>query len=118
MLISRALSNASLILPLNYLAKFFKLQFMHHYFFINVPISYLNPWPSNAEKREKVDHLNLCLQDDYCVPFTRLSLVDSHPLVLFPKLWHESISPCKSTSNKSIFKKEPKSYFLEKLLII
>jgi hypothetical protein len=68
MLIPRALSNASLILPLNYLAELFKLQFMHHYFFINVPITYLNPWPSNAERRENADHLNLCNQHDYYVP--------------------------------------------------
>jgi hypothetical protein len=112
---TESLFKASSILPLNYLAEFFKLQFMHNYTFKNLPISYLNTWPTNAERREEDDHLNLRNQYDYYVPFSRLCAFDTRPLVLFPKLWNELTSPCKSTANKNIFKKELKTYFLEKL---
>jgi hypothetical protein len=63
---TESLFKASSILPLNYLAEFFKLKFMHHYTFKNLAISYLNTWPTNAERREEADHLNLCNQYDYC----------------------------------------------------
>ncbi len=88
---------------------------MHHYTFKNLSISYLNTWPTNAERREEADHLSLRSQYDYYVPFSRLCAFDTRPLVLFPKLWNEFTSPCKSTANKNIFKKELKTYFLEKL---
>jgi hypothetical protein len=88
---------------------------MHNYSFNKLPTSFLNTWPTDAERREDSDHLNLCNQDDLYVPFTRLSSMDNCPHVLFPKLWNEFTNPCKSTANKIFFKKELKSYFLEKL---
>jgi hypothetical protein len=81
---TESLFKASKILPLKYLAEFFKLQFMQQYTFNNLPISFTNVWPTNAERRETVDHIHLRNLEDYYVPLARFSSCDGRPLIYFP----------------------------------
>ncbi len=81
---TESLFKASKILPLKYLAEFLKLQFMQQYTFNNLPISFTNVWPTNAERRETVDHIHLRNLEDYYVPLARFSSCDGRPLIYFP----------------------------------
>jgi hypothetical protein len=115
---TESLFKVSAILPLPLLTDFFKLQFMHLYKNDLLPISFRNTWVTNAMRREDMDAPTLRNHDDYYVPPARLSSVDLHPLVYFPKLWNNFINDFNligSTANKDVFKKELKTHFLSKL---
>jgi hypothetical protein len=112
---TESLFKISSILPLHHLSDFFKLQFMHHYTFKYLPQSFQNTWCTVAETREDPDHPTLRNEEDYHIPFVRLSSCDTRPLVYFPRLWNEFVNPIKSIPNKNTFKKELKVYFMDKL---
>jgi hypothetical protein len=114
---TESLFKSSSILPLNSLIEYFKIHFMYLFTFKLLPDSFNDTWLTNADRREEEDDDRAILrsEDDYFVPFARLSSIAIQPLVSFPKLWNDFTNPCKSTSSKTLFKKELKKHFLEKL---
>jgi hypothetical protein len=70
---TESLFKKSSILPLPLLAEFFKIQFMHHYKFNLLPISFNNTWISNLERRRRGDIEQFMLRNDeeYYVPLAR-----------------------------------------------
>jgi hypothetical protein len=91
---------------------------MYSYNFNLLPSSYSNTWTTNFDRRgrENLDQPMLRNDSDYYVPFACTVTICNQPLIYYPKLWNEFTDPCKYTSNKSIFKKELKNYFLDKLV--
>ncbi len=114
---TESLFKKSSILPLPLLADFFKIQFMLSYNFNLLSSSFSNTWTTNFDRRrrENLDQPMLCNDSDFYVPFARTVATCNQPLIYYPKLWNAFTDPCKSTSKKSIFKKELKKYFLDKL---
>jgi hypothetical protein len=114
---TESLFKKSSILPLPLLAEFFKIQFMHHYKFNLLPISFNNTWISNLERRRRGDIEQFMLRNDeeYYVPLARTVAISNQPLICYPKLWNEFDEPCKLNNNKITFKRELKKYFLNKL---
>jgi hypothetical protein len=114
---TESLFKSSSILPLPLLIDYFKLQFMYLYTFKHLPASFNNIWIKNSQRRGEngEDRIVLRNEDDYFVPFARLSSIAAHPLLYFPKLWNEFEDPCKSTNSKVQFKKELKKHFLDQL---
>ncbi len=88
---------------------------MHHYTFKYLPQSFQNTWCTVAETREDPDHPTLRNEEDYHIPFVRLSSCDTRPLVYFPRLWNKFVNPIKSIPNKNTLKKELNVYFMDKL---
>jgi hypothetical protein len=84
-----SLFKISAILPLPLLADYFKLQFMYLHKFKHLPISFRDTWILNVERREESHLPTLRDEEDYYVPFSRLSSCDTQPLVHFPKKWNQ-----------------------------
>jgi hypothetical protein len=102
---SESLFKKSKLLPLNYLAELFSLQFMQHYTGNYLPISFMNTWPTNAERCEGAEIINLCNLNDYYAPIDRLATCESCPLIYFPKIWNNFSNPIRSIASKNVFQK-------------
>jgi hypothetical protein len=115
---TESLFKTSAILPLHMLADFFKLQFMHQHKFKHLPASFNNTWTTNAERWGNSERPTLRDEEDYYIPHTRLCSLDQQPLVYFPKIWNDFVKEfgtIGSIPSKTLFKKELKSHFLNKL---
>jgi hypothetical protein len=115
---TESLFKTSAILPLPLLADYFKLQFMYLHKFKHLPVSFRDTWILNAERREESYLPTLRDDEDYYIPFSRLSSTDTQPLVHFPKKWNEFMRDFSNIGlipSKNQFKKELKSHFLDKL---
>jgi hypothetical protein len=91
---------------------------MHYHTYKYLSLSFQNTLCNVGETREDPDCPVLWNKDDYHITFYRLTTCDTLPLVYFPFLWNQFHYPISSTSNKSIFEKEPWLYFMEKLSAI
>ena len=113
------------ILPLPKLIDYFNLQLMQNFKFNHLPESFEKMWKTSREAREGQQHQSIVQDQSLCelrndeefyIPPTRIALTDSHPLTNLPKTWNSF--PCeiaKTTSNKKIFNKTLKKYFLKNL---
>jgi hypothetical protein len=103
------------ILPFNSLINYFKIQFMFYFKNNLLPLAFENTWTTNAE-RHNAAQLSLRTNDDYFIPFARLSQIDSLPLISFPKLWNElDDDSIKNSITKTEFNTKLKRHFLNSL---
>ncbi len=112
---SESLLKKSKRLPLNYLAELFAHQFMQHNTGNYLPISFMNTWPTNAERCEGAEIINLHYLNDNYALIDRLATCESCPVVYFPKIWNDFSNPIRSIASKNIFKNVLKQYSLDKL---
>jgi len=106
----------SKILPLPYLIKFFRLQFMQQFVQGYLPSSFDNIWTNNALRDAAGRRYNLRNDDDLFIPPARLSSTEKHPYHAFPKAWHDfQIHEIKIQRNKKIFNSMLKKHLLSEL---
>jgi Reverse transcriptase (RNA-dependent DNA polymerase)/Endonuclease/Exonuclease/phosphatase family len=105
------------ILPFNEMVTFFKLQFM--FFFKNnlLPQAFERTWLTNAER---LDDLNLSMllrrDEEYHIPFARISQIDKFPIVAFPRIWNDfNEDDIKNAPTKSVFNSKLKKFLIDKL---
>jgi hypothetical protein len=104
------------ILPLHFLAQFFKIQFFQHFKHHHLPSIFENTWQANYERFIPERHMQLRDNEEYYVPFARINQVEKLPLISFPKLWNSlEDATLKSISNKIEFNKKLKLFFMDKL---
>jgi hypothetical protein len=93
-----------------------KLKFMHQYSYNNLPISFLQTWATNQERRDRNTNIPAPLllrnNDDLYEPLSRLEHVSKFPLYNFPKIWNSVPRDVKSISNFNSFSKCIKANYL------
>ena len=104
------------ILPLNKLITFFNLQIMQRFKQGFLPTSFNDTWSTNASLRPNNFEITLRNENEFNIPFNRLSSSDTRPLFNLPRIWEsfpdESI---KIVRNKIEFNAKLKKYFLNEL---
>jgi hypothetical protein len=104
------------ILPLHFLAQYFKIQFFQQFKHHHLPSIFDNTWQSNHERFVPERHMQLRDNDEYFVQFARINQVEKLPLISFPKLWNRlEDATLKSISNKTEFNHKLKMFFMDKL---
>jgi len=104
------------ILPLPKLCEFFKLQFVQRFVQGLLPVSFNNIWITNAAFRTGLSSMPLRNNDDFYIPFARLTQTANHPYFLFPRLWDDfKQENIKILRNKVEFNKELKQYLINTL---
>lgn len=79
-----------------------------------LPSTFIEEWPTNAERRD--DYMILRNQEDLFVPFARTTFAERLPLTSFPKIWSDFDSnEIKILRNKLEFKNKIKKLFLDRL---
>jgi hypothetical protein len=75
--------------PLPLLVEYFKFQFMQHFLFKYLPLSFSETWLTSANRQAGMDPTPLCHDDDLHITLARLTCTENHPVVSFPKVWNE-----------------------------
>ncbi len=117
------LFKASKILPFESLIQFFNLQTMHRYIQGFLPAAFSSTWVTNMERRRNDDiQVNVNPQrmlrndEDFYVPFARLSSSLNQPLIKIPKTWDQFNEPSiKIIREKNVFKTKLKEYFIDQM---
>ena len=74
-----------------------------------LPSCFNDTWQTHAIRNPGIDHIVLRNNEDYVVPFARLSSTALHPLTFFPKNWQNFPEDrIKFIRNKIEFNSEPK----------
>jgi hypothetical protein len=81
----------------------------------NLPISFLNVWPTNFELRNDVNPIQLRNDNELHIPFSRLDSCKRFPMYDFPRTWNNFDDEIKALNSRSQFKKATKKFFLDKL---
>jgi hypothetical protein len=87
------------LLPLLELIELSKAQFMFLYARQLLPPLFLNAWNQVELNNYNLRRRN---QDNFIVPFSRLSMIDKLPLIAFPTAWNK-IEDVNIKSSKNIF---------------
>jgi hypothetical protein len=105
------------ILPVHQLCSFFKLQFMFQFKNNLLPPALSNLWQTNAERFQDLEvNIQLRREDDFYIPFARISQVERLPLTSFPRLWNQlEEDDIKSSASKSVFNSKLKKFYIDKL---
>jgi hypothetical protein len=105
------------ILPFSQLIYFFNLQFMQRYVQGFLPPSFIDVWVTTAMRRQNVNvALTLRNDENFYIPFARLSSTLLQPLVKLPRLWTDfTIYEIKFLREKMVFNNELKKHLLNEL---
>jgi len=104
------------ILPLPELANYFKIQFMQKFHQKTLPTLLSNTWLFNSERIIGENSLTLRNHYQINIPFVRLSSMERHPLIAFPKLWDDfQDNGIKIIRNRIEFCNKLKEYYIKNL---
>ncbi len=104
------------ILPLPDLIDFSKLQLMHRFKFNLLPASFLNFWNTNVNRDIGENQIQLRNNDDFTVPFSRITMTQNLPYTTIPDLWNKfPNNQIKNTTSATLFDTQLKSYFINDL---
>jgi hypothetical protein len=94
------------ILPIESLIHYYRIKFMHSYYFKKLPLSFAELWMLNSERNPDRVLRNA---NDYYIPQPRIELVKRLPLFSFPTTWNsetdEKYSPSQHTFLKGLKQK-------------
>jgi hypothetical protein len=94
------------ILPIESLIYYYRMKFMHSYYFKKLPLSFAELWMLNSERNPGRVLRNA---NDYYIPQPRIELVKRLPLFSFPSTWNsetdEKYIPSQHLFLKSLKKK-------------
>ena len=108
------LFKKSEILPLNLLADCTKIKFFHGVVHNFAPSSFANEWARNRERRHQ-DAQHLRNNDDFQIPYSRLTQFEKFPLTNLPRLWNNLPDELSILRNKFNFNAKLKIHLLSSL---
>jgi Reverse transcriptase (RNA-dependent DNA polymerase) len=104
------------ILPLYSLISYFKIQFMFQFKNNLLPEAFNETWITNQQRLVEINMLLRPNNDEFFVPFARISQVERLPLISFPKSWNEfENEDIKSVQSKNEFNSMLKTHFINLL---
>ena len=104
------------ILPFDKLVYFFNLQLMQRFKQGFLPISFNDTWSTNNFHRDVNFEINLRHDNDFSIPFARLTSSEKRPLVNLPKTWQDfSEESIKILRNRNEFNTKLKKFLLNQL---
>ena len=104
------------ILPLDKLIYFFNLQLMQRFKQGFLPVSFNDTWSTNNFRRDSNFEISLRNENEFAIPFARLSSSDKRPLINLPRLWQNfSDESIKIIRNRPEFNSKLKIFLLNQL---
>jgi len=104
------------ILPLPDLITFSQLQLMHRYVNNLLPNLFLGKWEYTANRNIGDNNLVLRHNNDFIVPFARITLTSKMPYTNLPRTWNNfEENEIKATKSPTKFDTELKKFFLNDL---
>ncbi len=97
------------ILPIESLIYYYRIKFMHSYYFKKLPLSFAELWMLNSERNPGRVLRNA---NDYYIPQPRIELVKRLPLFSFPLTWNSETDEKYIPSQHLFLKSLKKSYLI------